>query len=320
MRGGRIFIIIGVFLGLITMVAALIILGTNPGAPPVLPTPSAPKTTKVVVAVQNIGEGTKVVPQAVELREQEINEVPPGALVYVSQALDKIARTTVNQGQIVQESMLTTEEEIIASGRNASILIPKGRVAIALPLDKLSSVGYALEHGDAVDVLLTMRFIDVDEQSQTELPLVLSGTNCPGCVPTNPQISRMTTQLLVQDAEVLKVGIWTPASGPVQPTPQPGQSREATTPTPVPPPDIVTLMVNQQDALVIKYARETGARYDLVLRSSGDHDLVTTEPVTLDYMLARFGIVVPPKRPYTLYSFTAAGKTEASAATSGGGQ
>ena len=319
MRGGRIFIIIGVFLGLLTMVAALIIL-SRPEAPPALSTPTAPKTTKVVVAVQNVGEGTKVVPQAVELREQEINEVPPGALVYVSQALDKIARITINQGQIVQESMLTTEEEIISSGRNASILIPKGRVAIALPLDKLSSVGYALEHGDSVDVLLTMKFIDVDEQSQTELPLVLSGTNCPGCVPTNPQLPRMTTQLLVQDAQVLKVGIWTPSTSQVQPTLQPGQSREATTPTPVPPPDIVTLMVNHQDALVVKYARESGARYDLVLRSSGDHDLVTTEPVTLDYMLARFGIVVPPKRPYTLYSFTAAGKTEATAAASGGGQ
>jgi Flp pilus assembly protein CpaB len=316
MRGGRIFIIIGVFLGLATMVAALLILSTSPGTPQLVPTAVAPRTEKVVVAVLNIGEGTKVVPQTVELREVEINEVPAGALRYINQALGRIARLNIYQGQVVEESMLISETDIIASGQNASILIPKGRVAIALPLDKLSSVGYALQYPDTVDVLLTMKFIDVDEQSQTELPLVLTGTNCPGCVPTNPQIPRMTTQMLVQDAQVLKVGVWSAGQG--QPTPVPGQSQESSaTPTPLPPPDIVTLIVNQQDALVIKYARESGARYDLVLRSSGDHDLVTTEPVTLDYMLARFGIVVPPKRPYTLYSFTAASRAEAAAS---GGQ
>lgn len=313
MRGGKIFIIIGVFLGLGTMVAALIILSANPAAPPVAaPTSVAPTTEKVVVAVQNIGEGTKVVPQTVELREVEISEVPAGALRYVNQALGNIAKIDIYQGQVVEDTMLVSETDILASGLNASILIPKGRVAIALPIDKLSSAAYALQAGDTVDVLLTMIFIDLDEQSQTKLPLTLSGKDCPGCVPTNPQVPRVTTQLLVQDAQVLKVGIWgAAATQSAEPTPPPAQGQGGQgnqPPAPPPPPDIVTLMVNQQDALVIKYARESGARIDLALRSSGDHDLVTTEPVTLDYMLARFGIVVPPKRPYTLFSFTAEGK------------
>jgi pilus assembly protein CpaB len=306
MRAGRIFILLGIVLGLGTMLAALFILSTRPRE--LTPIPTAVTTEKVVVAVQNVGEGTKVVPQTVEMREVEMVDVPSGALRNVNQALGKIARMDIYQGQVVEESMLASEAQILGEGLSAAILIPKGKVAIALPIDKLSSAAYAIQPGDAVDVLITMNFIDVDEQSQTKLPLTLSGENCPGCVPANPQIPRVTSQLLVQDAQVLKVGVWSGAgvttTVPSRPAAEGGPGA---TPPPAPP-DIVTLMVNQQDALVIKYARESGARVDLALRSSGDHDVITTEPVTLDYMLARFGIVVPPKRPYTLYSFTTEGR------------
>ncbi len=311
MRAGRIFVLLGIVLGLGTMLAALFILSSNKPAQPIA-VPTVPTTEKVVVAIQPIGEGTKVDPQTVEMREVDVSEVPVGALRNLNQALGKIARVPIYQAQVVEGSMLASEAQILAEGASGSTLIPKGKVAIALPIDKLSSAAYAIQPGDFVDVLITMNFIDVDEQSQTKLPLTLSGENCPGCVPSNPQIPRVTTQLLVQDAQILKVGPWSSVemsrttSAAVESGQPPEQSQQQTAQYP----DILTLMVNQQDALVIKYARESDARIDLALRSSGDHDVITTEPVTLDYMLARFGVVVPPKRPYTLYSFTKEGKPE----------
>jgi hypothetical protein len=39
---------------------------------------------------------------------------------------------------------------------------------------------------------------------------------------------------------------------------------------------------------------------DLALRSAVDEDVFNTEAVTLDYMLRRFNITVPPKLPYVL--------------------
>jgi pilus assembly protein CpaB len=305
MRGGRIFIIVGVVVGLGTMLAALFILSSAPGQQ-IAPTPAAPTTEKVVVAVQNIGEGTKALPQTVELREVAVSEVPVDALRNINRALGRIARQEIYQGQVVEATMLVTEMEILEEGLNAAILIPKGKVAISLPIDKFSSVAYAIQEGDSVDLLMTLPFIDVDEQSQTKLPLILSGDECPGCVPVNPQISRVTTQLLVQDATILRVGVWKVASVSAEGTAAETEGGEPP-PGTVAPPDIVVLLINHQDALVIKYARESGANLDLILRSSGDHDIVTTEPVTLDYMLARFGIVVPPKRPYTLFTFTPEG-------------
>ena len=323
MRGGRIFIIVGVVLGLGTMLVALFILSSAPSQP-IVPTPAAPTTERVVVAVQNVGEGTKVLPQTVEVREKDVTEIPIGALRDINQALGRIARQDIYQGQVIEDYMLISEMEILDEGLNASILIPKGKVAVALPIDTLSSVAYAVQEGDSVDVLMTLPFIDVDEQSQTKLPLILSGEQCPGCVPVNPQVPRMTTQLLVQDVSVLKVGEWGAPSGPTSGGEGAGEGagedtgqQDAPPQQVIEPPSIIVVMVNHQDALVLKYARETGATIDLVLRSSGDHDVVTTEPVTLDYMLARFGIVVPPKRPYTLFSFTPDGLGEVSERRSG---
>ena len=105
------------------------------------------------------------------------------------------------------------------------------------------------------------------------------------------QIPRRVAQLTVQAAKIIKVGPW--IEPPPPPTPEGGG--EAPTPTPAPP-DIITLAVTPQDALVLMWLRRSGIYSELALRSAGeekaDH---LTEAVTLQYMLTRFNIAVPPK-------------------------
>jgi len=65
-------------------------------------------------------------------------------------------------------------------------------------------------------------------------------------------------------------------------------------------PQVLTLEVDPQDALVLKYARETGAQLDLALRAAGDKETrFTTEAVTLQYLFERFRVSIPPKLDYT---------------------
>jgi hypothetical protein len=47
------------------------------------------------------------------------------------------------------------------------------------------------------------------------------------------------------------------------------------------------------------------AKIDLAVRSEEDAQVFTTQQVTLDYILARFGVTLPTKQPYTLDSLTA---------------
>jgi hypothetical protein len=63
---------------------------------------------------------------------------------------------------------------------------------------------------------------------------------------------------------------------------------------------VVTLAVSPQDALVLKWAWESNSSIDLVMRSAIDNDIYAQpEAVTLQYMIDRFQISLPPKLPNT---------------------
>ena len=103
------------------------------------------------------------------------------------------------------------------------------------------------------------------------------------------QIPRRVAQLTVQAAKVVRVGPW--LEPPPPPPPEEGQ------PTPPPPlPDVVTLAVTPQDALVLLWLRQGGIYSEMALRAAGEEEADhLTEAVTLQYMLTRFNIAVPPK-------------------------
>ena len=81
------------------------------------------------------------------------------------------------------------------------------------------------------------------------------------------------------------------------------------TPTPLPP-DIITLVVSPQDALVLNYINRLTEKYPrsvemtLALRSAGDTTVTETESVTLQYMFERFNITLPTKLNYGVAAST----------------
>jgi len=177
--------------------------------------------------------------------------------------------------------------------------------------------------------------VDVDEEFQSVEPSraqCLSPSEDPACAgmggpmgrlevmpngwlvnltPSESQRPRLVTQLTIQSALVLRVGDW-PIEGeePIILMPEP-----TPTPTPVPEgeegavvPEVpepltplvapLTLAITRQDALVLDYAQLMGANITFVLRRTGDVNRVTTESVTLQYLMDRYNIELPPKLPY----------------------
>jgi hypothetical protein len=218
-------------------------------------------------------------------------------------------------------------------GSDAAALLPPGLVGIAVPVDRFTSVAYAIQDGDRVDIMLSMLFVDVDEEFQTILPnqvtlvsqdpesgqLTLS-TGIQGRIdpvgfgnavigPTERQRPRLVSQRVVQDALIIHVGEFPPdgriVGAPPTPTPVPeGQQADGgATPVPTPTearPDIVTLGVTPQDAAVLTYAIEARLPINFVLRSARDTSRVATDPVTLDYIMTEFNIQLPGRRPYSI--------------------
>ncbi len=193
-------------------------------------------------------------------------------------------------------------------------------------LPRLLSVAYALQPGDHVDILACFWVYDIDKEFQSRLPnqigyidpqnpgkpvqgmagrnVVLPGGAAAIEGPSEPQLPRMVCQWSVQNARVLGLGDWTSQGAPAQQqqpnAPGNQQANQQGTPAPTLP-QVVTLEMDPQDALVTKYARETGAQIDLVLRAPGDQDSkFTTEAVTLQYVFERFRVAVPPKLEYTV--------------------
>jgi pilus assembly protein CpaB len=132
-------------------------------------------------------------------------------------------------------------------------------------------------------------------------------------VPSEPQRPRLVTQGIIQDALVLRVGNFgedKPAV--IEPTPTADPNATASAPPPPTstplPPDIITLVVSPQDAIVLNYVNRLGERYPLgvqvtfALRSAGDTSRVDTEAVTLSYMFETYNIALPAKLNYGLSS------------------
>ncbi|MBN2048570.1 MAG: hypothetical protein JW750_12065 [Anaerolineaceae bacterium] len=93
-------------------------------------------------------------------------------------AIGKRALFDLKAGIPVTPNLLTSDTE----GSFASFNIPKGYVAVSIPLEDslgLTAVSYTLRPGDHVNVIGSMLFADLDEQNQTKLPNIVAPVSAP---------------------------------------------------------------------------------------------------------------------------------------------
>jgi pilus assembly protein CpaB len=259
-RGGRILVMLGIILGLVTAAGTFLVLSTQqPQAPQV-------QTRAVVIAIQNISARAEIPAETLGI-QQWPEPVPPGAFEKISDVTGKLAVQPVYQGQIILPQMVIDKSLIKESRSNASYVIPAGKVAMAYSIDPLSSVANAIQAGDTVDLMLTLNPASAPAPSTSRTTVVTTTTGAEG---------QPVTQLMLQDVLILQIGDWNavPAAA--------GNQQQA-----APAASIVTFVLDRQDALVLKSAREQGT-IEFLLRPAGDHKLVTLEPVTLQYLNKRF--------------------------------
>jgi hypothetical protein len=162
----------------------------------------------------------------VTLKDWPEEEVPIGAITRIEDVIGRTTRVDAVRDVPILASMLVTEPP----GSAASLQIPEGLVAYALPVERYSSVAWALQPGDYVDMIISLLLLDLDEEFQSTTPLQANcvsppaGEECTSgtmgrlevlpngwlvnVVPTDPQRPRLVTQLTIQNAVVLRVGDW----------------------------------------------------------------------------------------------------------------
>jgi pilus assembly protein CpaB len=235
----------------------------------------------VVIAARDIPELVPVSADALVIRPFPRDYVPAGAIAAPEQAVGKFTTTRIFKDQIVMAAQLSPTRR----AGNVAASVPRGKVAVAFPgNDILSNIG-AIRAGDRVDILLSLS-LPAQQASTPGAPPSAPPSTGPGQpVQTTSTISVQTT---MQNVEVLAVG------------------QEATAPSNVPTTlagtrpqgNVITFLVDHQDALVLKYIKDSGGVIDLALRSPDDNQAVQTEAVTLSTIYDQFKFrLAGPLRP-----------------------
>ncbi len=339
-RSGRIIIIISLIL-ILMVVLVYVIMGrsstpTNVAVQLATPTPSE-QMGQIVITTQRVSRGATLSESVLTVVPYPKKDIIEGVFYTdMKMVIGKRARFDMEAQLPVTKNLLVDEQQAYSL---AAFNIPRGMVAISIPMGKLSSVAYALENGDHVNVIASLLLVDIDPAFQSSLPNLvdlnilsaLTGQTPSGqkkedgqqapqisqflqgraemdpgigkpiyVIPSEKQRPRLVSQTLIQDAMVLHVGEFSLEKPKAGPTPTPQPQQGSTPPPPPPKPDVVTLVVSPQDAITLNYLMLAGARLNLVLRSAGDDERSKTEAVTLQFILDQYNIPNPAKLPYGL--------------------
>jgi Flp pilus assembly protein CpaB len=247
MRRGRIFIFLALILILILVAVFLFTSGllfpqeTGEVALEATPIPPEPMV-EVVIVTQRVNRGQRLDESVLGLVPYRQADFREDMYTNISQPIGQRAKVDLEPGFILSRNMLTdSAADLSSTGSDAALLIPPGKVAVSVPIDRISSVSYAPQRGDHVNVIVTLLFLEVDQEFQSRLPNLsaqvlgprvteeesnlaaqtVGGEGSPPigrgvvdpvldqtfyALPSESQRPRLVSQTLLQDVVVLQVG------------------------------------------------------------------------------------------------------------------
>lgn len=142
---------------------------------PGVPTPTAtPAFESVVVAKVRLPVGEVLTEEVLEIEQRPITNIAlQGGYTYTdtNKLVGRILRSEVSRGQEILSPMIALNPTDLASfGSDLALYVPFGEVAVALPIDRFSAASLAMRPGDTVDLIMTIRTVDIDPEFRSALP------------------------------------------------------------------------------------------------------------------------------------------------------
>ncbi|PKO17202.1 MAG: hypothetical protein CVU39_05465 [Chloroflexi bacterium HGW-Chloroflexi-10] len=292
----------------------------------------------IVITTQFIPRGEVITEGVVATITFPKKELVEGTFVTeLDQVIGKKAIYPLEPRMPITPSMLV---DAVSGGSIAAFDIPVDKTALSFPIGREALISYAPQPGDHVMVIGCMYLVDIDPEFQSKLPnhtasvlkqllteessvesltvnILGGGTssvlgradldptlNEPIYIqPSEEQRPRLVCQNIIQDATILRVGEF-PLDGveevevvePAQPVPQ----GEEAAPEVEVKPDIVTLVVSPQDAVLLSYIRRANVDITLALRNPNNTSEILTDAVTQQYLMDQKNIPLPAKLPFAV--------------------
>lgn len=212
MRRARYFFLFAIILTLgLVAVAVVWFKFLQPSATPVVaeatPTPVV-DLVKVVIVTQHIPRGAKLDETVLGMIDIQRDLLFEGYFTDIAEVVGRQARLDLEANMLLTKSMVVdSSAQLSGTGSLAALSIPKGMVAVSIPISRLSSVSYAPQSGDHVNVIVTLLMADLDTDFQTILPnrasavmsagpgiLIGSGTGDEGSAAVDKDLNKVTAQ------------------------------------------------------------------------------------------------------------------------------
>lgn len=237
--------------------------------------------TSVVVVTHDLSLGDTITGTDVKLSSVPLEIAPRNALTNISDAVGRIIKTDLVQGEIL---LLHNLADPTNNNKDLSFILSDDHVLMAFPADDLMSRESMIQRGDIVEIFATFQqevqtvgepvTTDTGEQPEPEMRTFTVNTL------QKVSVTAMVLEVINQEANTNATII-------------PGQTAQ---PTPVPKTRIraYLLALNPQDALILKHLKDTNAIFDIVLRAPTSTVQFNLTPVTEEYIIEFFGLEILP--------------------------
>ncbi len=221
-----------------------------------------PKTQPVIVAAQDVERGIILQPDMVEVREVPEDIVPQDAAQSIDEVVGKMPQVDLKKGEIILKSRLVLPTHAVS---DLGLVIPPGKVVVALPANDLLNEVQMLQPGDHVNIMFSLNY----------------GAGTPAELVTLNVLQNVVVQAIVAPPTAEVSQDLADAMGA-------SEELQAAQPT-----RALLVAVDPQDALLLKYLKDAGGVLDFALRPEDDPSTPFLDPVHWEYLIDRFGLELP---------------------------
>jgi Flp pilus assembly protein CpaB len=288
-RSNRLVILVGVLLAVLAFVAIVILLNQQQEA-----APEAEVTQTVLVATEDIDIGEEVTPDKVAKLD-----VPPDAAQGTPLTDPSAVSGQPAVFPIPEGSQVTGEA--IGLGNRLAVDLPRllepGEKAISFQVDRVTGADFLVKPGDSIDIVMSQSITVLQETAD-------SAANTDETAPARFEAvtgleNQRTVKAILQDKRVLYVSATrAQEQEPTEDTNGDGEINDQDAPPAEAAIDSVIIVFagSDQDAEIIKFAQnalgEQGA-LTAVVRHADDDAVETTLGITIDQLVAEYGLRIP---------------------------
>lgn len=257
-------------------------------APLPAPTPVAAITQPAVVATHNIPLGNILKSADLAVVDVPVELIPPGTISDPELVVGRYVKTQLVAGEMVLDHHLADPTNV---NHDVGYIIGDNQVLMAFPANDLMSTLTIPQRGDIIDIFVSLNET-VEVTPENPAAYIAPGEE----IPTESRLftfnafQRIEVTALVADV-INQEQQQNPAQIPTTDNQQQQQQQVDQTQQ-ISRIKAYLLALSPQDALVLKHMKDTGAQFDIVLRSPTSNQLFELTPVIDEYLIDRYQLEV----------------------------